>query len=259
MMITRRTVLKIGLGLCGCAACNRSGPVGGPGMAHAAQPTNVRGTGYDLYFVGAQRETVMEGKLAAALDLRSLARTAHLYGIGPIEQLRGEVTIADSRPALARVGSDGTIQVSESFDVGVPFFVWAQVPAWQTIPIPSQVRSFTDLEDFVPQAAGLAGHDISKPLPFLLRGRSDLIEFHVLNRIGDEPHDREKHKKIQAVFESAHVDAVMVGFYSPAQRGIFTPMDSTIHIHFCSADNKMSGHVQKLQVADNMSLAFPSA
>ena len=65
----------------------------------------------------------MNGKLAAALDLKTLAGRPHLYGLGPIEQLRGEVTIADSRPALARVGSDGMVNVTGSFDAGVPFFV----------------------------------------------------------------------------------------------------------------------------------------
>jgi acetolactate decarboxylase len=258
-MINRRSVLKVALGVCGCGVCNTGGPVGGLSLAHAAQQTDVRGTGYDLHFIGAQRDTVMAGKLAAALDLRPLARTAHLYGIGPIEQLRGEVTIANSRPALARVASDGKVQVQESFETGVPFFVWAEVPEWRAVAMPPHVRSFGDLEVFLPHAAEAAGLDARKPLPFLLRGRSDLIEFHVLNRVGDEPHDRDKHRKVQVVFESAGVDAVMVGFYSPTGRGVFTPMDSTIHIHFQSADNKMSGHVQQLHVAPDMSLAFPSA
>jgi len=145
-----------------------------------------------------------------------------------------------------------------SFDAGAPFFVWTEVPAWQAVPIPSDVRSFADLEAFVPKAAASAGLDVRKPLPFLLRDHCDLIEFHVLNRIDDQPHDREKHKTIQAVFELAHPEGVMVGFYSPGERGVFTPMDSTIHIHFQSTDNRMSGHVQKLQLAETMSLAFPS-
>ena len=62
----------------------------------------------------------MNGKLAAALDLKTLAGRTHLYGLGPIEQLRGE----------ARVAPDGTVNVTDSFDAGVPFFVWAEVPHW---------------------------------------------------------------------------------------------------------------------------------
>jgi acetolactate decarboxylase len=257
-MTTRRSLLRAGLRLCGCALC---GPalvhIGGP--ARADEPRHVRGRGYELHFIGTQRETVMNGRLAAALDLRTLAGRSHLYGIGPIEQLRGEVAIADGRPSLARVGADGAVQVAQSFETGVPFFVWAEVPAWHLVPIPAEVRSFADLETFVPRAATAAGLDPQQPLPFLIRGRSALIEFHVLNRTGDAAHNMDMHKKIQAAFELTNAETVMVGFHSTAHRGVFTPMDSTIHIHFQTADNTKSGHVQKLDLGRDQSLSLPAA
>src|SRR5262249_10978958 len=256
-MATRRSILKVGMGVCTCAAWRAAWPDRFTRAARADAPRRVEGPGYDLRFMGAQRETIMNGKLAAALDLRTLAKAPHLYGIGPIEELRGEVTIADSRPSLARVGPDGTVRVAENFEAGVPFFVWAEVPAWRTVPIPPEVRSFTELEAFVPRAA--AALDPQKPVPFLVRGRQDLIEFHVLNRIGGAAHDMEMHRKIQAVFELAQAETIMVGFHSPAHRGIFTPMDSTIHIHFQTADNGKSGHVQKLELGKDLLLGLPSA
>jgi acetolactate decarboxylase len=258
-MATRRSILKVGMGVCTCAAWGAALLNRFTHAARADAPTRVEGPGYDLRFIGAQRETIMNGKLAAALDLRTLAKTAHLYGIGPIEELRGEVTIADSRPSLARVGPDGAVRVAESFETGVPFCVWAEVPAWRTVPIPPDVRSFADLEAFLPRAAAGLGLDPQKPVPFLVRGRQDLIEFHVLNRIGGAAHNMEMHKKIQAVFELAQAETIMVGFHSPAHRGIFTPMDSTIHIHFQTADNGKSGHVQKLELGKDLLLGLPSA
>jgi hypothetical protein len=36
-------------------------------------------------------------------------------------------------------------------------------------------------------------------------------------------------------------------------------MDSTIHIHFQTADNSISGHIQKLELGKDLSLALPSA
>jgi len=257
-MVSRRSILKVGLGLCGCAVCALAELGFGISSARADQQVNVRRPGYDLHFIGAQRETVMNGKLAASLDLRTLARTPHLYGLGPIEQLRGEVTIVNSRPALARIGPDGMVHVSESFDSGAPFFIWAEVPAWQSVAIPSHIRSYSDLEKFVPEAANMAGLDSRTPLPFLLRGRARSIEFHVLNRVGDERHDLKKHREIQAVFELEGVETTMVGFCSPGHRGIFTPMDSTIHIHFQSVGNGISGHIQKLKLAEDTMLWLPS-
>jgi acetolactate decarboxylase len=234
-----------------CTVCGRL--AGG-----AAGATAVSGMGYELWFVGAQRETIMNGKLAAALDLRTLADRAHLYGLGPLEQLRGEATIADSRPALARVGSVGMVKVTQSFDAGVPFFVWAEVPRWIEVPIPAEIRSFEDLEQFIPRAAEAAGVDAEKPLPFLVRGRQDLIEFHILNRIGDAPHNIEMHEKIKIKFELVKTEATIVGFHSTRHRGVFTPGDSNIHIHFQTPDNSQSGHIEKLEIGGAVTLSLPA-
>jgi len=258
-MVSRRDVLKMSLTVCGCAACGALG-VGASGHdARADGPTAIAGMGYELWFIGAQRETIMNGKLAAALDLKTLADSPHLYGLGPIEQLRGEVTIVDSRPAVARVRPDGTVNVTRSFDAGVPFFVWAEVPRWIEIPMPAEIRSFADLERFVPQAATASGLDADKPLPFLLGGREELIEFHILNRIGDAPHNMEMHKKIQIKFELTKVEATIVGFHSTRHRGVFAPGDSNIHIHFQTPDNSQSGHIQRLEIGVGATLRMPAA
>jgi hypothetical protein len=114
-------MIKTSLTICGCAACGELGIGASGSAARADGPTAIRGGGYDLWFIGAQRETIMNGKLAAVLDLGTLASRPHLYGVGPIEQLRGEATIADSRPALARVTPEGTVSVTQSFAVGDRF------------------------------------------------------------------------------------------------------------------------------------------
>jgi hypothetical protein len=95
------------------------------------------------------RDAIIMGKREATLDLRTLKDRVHLYGVGPIDGLTGEATIADSRPSLARVGADKRVQVTENFETGVPFFVWAEVPAWGDLTIPNQVRTYADLELFV--------------------------------------------------------------------------------------------------------------
>jgi hypothetical protein len=88
-MISRRRLLRASLTVCGCATCGALGISASARSVRTDSQTAVKGAGYDLWFIGAQRETIVNGKLAAALDLRTLASRRHLYGIGPIEQLRG--------------------------------------------------------------------------------------------------------------------------------------------------------------------------
>ena len=86
----------------------------------------INGRRYKLWFIGGMRDAIMMGKREATLDLRTLKGQPHLYGVGPIDGLTGEVTIADSRPSLARIGPERRVHVTENFEAGVPFFVWAE-------------------------------------------------------------------------------------------------------------------------------------
>ena len=80
-----------------------------------------------------------------------------------------------------------------------------------------------------------------------------------MNRIGDGPHNMEMHKKIQVTFELENAITTIVGFHSTKHRGIFTPGDSNIHIHFQTPDNTKSGHIQKLQLGDGAILRLPAS
>jgi acetolactate decarboxylase len=253
-VLSRRAVLKASIGTCTCATC---AAMAGLWPAGAIEPATVKRPGYKLRFVGAQRDTIVDGKTGALIDLRVLAATAHLYAIGPIEELRGEITVIDSKPSLARVAPNGGVHVAENFDTGASYLVWAEVPRWQTVSIPPEVQSFAQLEAFVPQAAAAINLPADAPLPFLVRGRDEIIDFHVLNRMGNEPHNSEKHKQIQVSFELKRVEAIIVGFHSRSHRGIFTGMDTNIHIHFQTPDNGISGHIHSLEVGPGAVLSLP--
>jgi acetolactate decarboxylase len=246
-MLTRRHLLHAGYAT-GCAAC--AALVAGRfsrALAGAATPAEINGPGYALRFVGSQRETIMMGKRSALLDLRTLKDRPHLYGVGPIEGLTGEVTIADSRPALARVGIDRLVHVTEAYEAGMPFFVWAEVSVWQTVAVPSDVRSFKDLETFVGSAGAKAG--LTEAFPFVVTGRPELIDFHIVDARPDTSPGMAEHAKIQIQFAVRRQEATLVGFWSSQHQGIFTPMGTNMHVHFQTTDNKLSGHVQGLDMA----------
>jgi acetolactate decarboxylase len=255
-MMTRRQFVHIGA-VSGCTACAAlsANRLNADTKTAAALPTEIRGSGYVLSFVGSQRQTILTEDRAAHLDLRTLRGRQHLYGIGPIQGLSGEVTIADSRPSLARVGADHLVHVTESYDAGVPFFVWAEVPAWQTQGLPDEVRSYGDLEKFVGEAGAKAG--LTQAFPFVMKGRPELIDFHIVNATPDTPPGMEAHRKIQIPFELRRQEAIFVGFWSSQHQGIFTPMGTNMHVHFQTPNNDVSGHVQGLKLAQGMTLDLP--
>jgi hypothetical protein len=52
-------------------------------------------------------------------------------------------------------------------------------------------------------------------------------------------------------------EVTLVGFWSSQHQGIFTPMGTNMHAHFQTRDNKVSGHVQDLKLAQGLKLALP--
>jgi hypothetical protein len=67
-----------------------------------------------------------------------------------------------------------------------------------------------------------------------------------------------RHAKIQIQFELRRQEATLVGFWSSEHQGTFTPMGSNIHVHFQTTDNKLSGHVQGLDLAaSGMTFCLP--
>jgi acetolactate decarboxylase len=255
-MLTRRQLFHAGL-MTGCVACAAVATTR-PFAAAAediAVPFKIEGPGYSLSYVGSQRQTVMTGDRTAHLDLGSLKGRPHLYGIGPIQGLTGEVTIADSRPSLARIGTDNLVHVTESYEAGVPFFVWAEVSAWQTQEMPNELQTFAEVERFVGLAGATAG--LTEAFPFVLTGRPELIDFHIVNARPDIPPGMEAHQKIQIPFELHSQEVMLVGFWSSQHQGIFTPMGTNMHAHFQTLDNKVSGHVQGLKLAHGLTLALP--
>jgi hypothetical protein len=55
----------------------------------------------EVQWIGEMRKVMHQGDLTGHVDLRSLANRPHLYAVGPLEGLRGEVTIWDGKASLA--------------------------------------------------------------------------------------------------------------------------------------------------------------
>ena len=70
-------------------------------------------------WVGAQRD-VLAGGIGGLVDLRTLAGRPHLYALGPLEGCRGEVSVFDGVPSIARV-VDGQAAVESGLSVGILF------------------------------------------------------------------------------------------------------------------------------------------
>ena len=80
---------------------------------------------------------------------------------------------------------------------------------------------------------------------------------HVLDKRDGERHTPERHEAAKVRFTLEDRAAVILGFYSTAHRGIFTPADADVHMHLKTADDRISGHVERVRLAAGARLGFP--
>jgi len=213
---------------------------------------------FHVKWQGAQRD-VLGGDIRGHVDLEPLAALENLYGLGPLEEVKGEITIIDSAATVARVADDGGIAITTGFSHRACFLVYSQVQRWQKVVLPEEVIDEKTLETALPQLAAEYGIDSSLPFPFLLRGQPDRLVFHVLNKTDGLTHSPELHEKAKIKFTLEDTGIEVIGFYSSAHRGIFTPGHSAIHIHVRSKDGLASGNVDTLSFPGGIDLFLPFA
>lgn len=223
-------------------------------LSQAAEPPTVP----EVRYVGEMRKVMRDGDLRAAIDLGLLAKTRHLYALGPVEGLKGEVTVWDGVPSIAQV-REGKIAVAKSFAFKACFLVYAQVENWREVPIPAEIEDEKQFAEFVPRAAKKLGIDIQRPFPFAVKSTPSKVVFHIVHKTDDLPHTKERHDKIKIPFTVENEAVRFVGFYSDHHHGVFTHHDSNIHMHVITEDGKQSGHVDTIQFHKAGTLLLPKS
>jgi len=220
-------------------------------------------------YVGAQKDIFVSGKAASVVSLEDLAGHTGLYAMGPVDGLDGEITIFDSKPYITQVrGSDYVLDTTLKH--GAFFLVWSEQTKWRDVPVPSSVKGYVDLQQFVKTEAQAAGIDVTKPFPFLLSGTPVEIKWHInVDRTEGKPITKELFAKSKEPFTTKGEPVDIIGFYSESHAGVFltqfTPvikegsgMNNAIHIHLVSRTSKAAGHIDDIALGESMVLRLPT-
>ena len=207
-------------------------------------------------WIGAQRD-VLGGDIRGHAALVDLAAIPHLYGLGPLEGVRGEVSIFGGLPSIARIHA-GAVVTTETWDARACFLVWAQVASWSERSLASALAGLDPVEHAVVALARERGLDLDRPFPFRIRGVAAAATLHVLDKRDGLPHNSERHEqaKVRQTLEGTAVE--LIGFYSRQHRGVFTPRDSNVHVHLRTEDGQVSGHLEDIQLELGARVAVPA-
>jgi len=226
--------------------------------ANEPDKTNSDSIGFEVKYFGALKNMMHKGDISAQADLTDFENTEHLYAIGALENLKGEIQIIDGNSYNTLV-LDSAVSFDKSFDKRATLFVYATVEKWNSFNIPNEIKTHEQLEKHITSVAKENNININEPFPFMIDGALESFDWHVINwKDGDTEHSHEKHVNSGLHGTIENRDVELLGFYSDSHHAIFTHHTTNMHIHVKTSDNEIAGHVDGLTLGKGMVLKLPA-
>lgn len=212
---------------------------------------------FEVKHAGALRNFMHKGDLSSHIALGELTNEEHLYALGALEGLKGEVLVLDGQPYLA-TERDGELVLDRDLSRGASLLVYSSISAWQSFKSNRGIIDLADLQDYLEQIAPLKEISLDQPFPFLVKGTVGSLRWHVINwPEEDTVHTHEKHLTSGLNGSLEEEEVTILGFYSNSHRGIFTHHSTNLHMHVLSSDQEVVGHVDELSLQPGFQVSFP--
>jgi acetolactate decarboxylase len=210
---------------------------------------------HPITVVGSLKDTMWGGKLEANISLDTISNKTHLYGLGPLDHLSGEIMVVDGKSYKSTSDPDTPMLVEESYQLNAPFFVYGNVSQWDVHSLPDSIHDITSLERYL----GKVAH-VNQPFFFRMIGRVELATIHIVDLPEGtkvtSPNDAHQWQK-DFVLQNSSIE--IVGLFSTTHQGIITHHDSFLHMHLITKDKSAMGHVDKLLIKKgSIKLYLPS-
>lgn len=197
-----------------------------------------------VIIIGQMKDVMWKGELSGKINLDTISDKNHLFGLGPVEYLRGEILIIDGKCYKSRVVSDSTMQVEVTYNIKAPFFGYTNVEHWNEHLLPDSVQSIPQLENYLDATTN------SSPRPFMfrLRGEVTFANIHIVNLpVGSHVSSPQEAHVGQKNYELNNEQSEIIGFFSTEHKTIFTHHDTFLHMHLITADLQKMGHLDDMR------------
>jgi len=211
----------------------------------------------DVKIIGAMRNVMWKGQLYGNISLDTIANKEHLYGMGPVEFLSGELMIFDGKSYKSTVLSPTEMKVEETYNVKAPFFGYANIEKWNEQNLPDSIQTIGQLEHYL----NIITKSAKRPFMFRLNGIVETATIHVVNLSkGSKVSSPDEAHEGQTNFTINNHQADILGFFSTQHKAIFTHHDTFLHLHLLTEDKTKMGHVDEMKLKNgSVKLFLPKA
>ncbi|BFP42096.1 hypothetical protein FGF1_29410 [Flavobacteriaceae bacterium GF1] len=204
------------------------------------------------------RQTLLhENKLEGIVNLETITVEKHCYALGPVEGLQGEITVYNDEVSVSTV-VDGKPWVSNSKETKAIFLLKANQKDWKKSTIAEELNGLDALEDYIRKKLLENDLDVSKAHPFRIETKVPTMDYHIIFKMDNAPHNRKEHKKAKQRFVLQDEEIQIIGFWvDKAREGKLTHPDKRTHLHFVAKDNSTSGHIDNITIPKTATLFLP--
>ena len=209
-------------------------------FALASCGATVQQTNGPVRIIGEMKNVMWKGEMDGNIHLDTIADKTDLYGLGPVEYLKGEILILDGKAYRSSVLSDTTMIVNETYELKAPFFAYTHISQWREQALPDSVQTIPQLEQYLDKLTQSA----IRPFMFKLSGTVEEALIHVVNlpESSSVSSPEEAHQG-QVDYKISHKQADILGFFSTEHKTVFTHHDTYLHMHLITEDRQMMGHL----------------
>jgi acetolactate decarboxylase len=208
----------------------------------------------DVQVIGEMRRMFTAHDIGANVELARINKHPHLYALGPVAGLRGEVTVLDGQVFVSAVnGNQPKVTIDPA--VKTVFLVYSYVPAWRSVKIPANIVTENDLASFLE-----AQMPKDTRSAFRVRGTAETARYHIQNYKGAAKDLTHKaHDEAKSFYELENAPVELLGFFTNREEdgGTFVHMGQTTHVHLISEDRKHMGHLESIRLRFGAELLLP--
>lgn len=194
----------------------------------------------NINIVGEMKAVMWKGELFGKINLDTISDKNHLYGLGPIEYLAGELLVLDGVAYQSTVIDDKHMKIESSFNVKAPFFGYTIISDWKELDFPDSIQTIKQLESYL----DLTIQNTTSPFFFKLTGMIETATIHIVNLPkGSKVSSPDEAHKGQQNYYLENEPSEIIGFFSTKHQAIFTHHDTFLHMHLITADKQKMGHL----------------
>ncbi len=209
----------------------------------------------EVKIAGAMKNIMMQGDFRAYAKLDTF-RKKNLYGLGPVEDLKGEILVLNGEIySSEKNGKKISNKVNTAQKAAM--FVYSYVENWKMVEAQANINSYAELEALVASMAKTNGYDTTVPFVFKIETSPQFASYHIIDWRKGEKHTMDNHKQYAYSGIIENSNSTILGFYSDHHQSIFTHHTTNMHVHMIDNKTKQVGHLDDLKITGTLKLYFP--